>query len=923
MFHALCVFGVAILAEASTILASLRELETDSVLLLQVEDLRIRRVSPSHFAKDENASKTGSSIALKVRSSNGTTGDSGPQGHLEGSAIVSVAALQQGRVHSREPHPGDGQNPGQTAASPAAAISAAISDEKDAAPDVGQEVARMAAVKFKQTKTKDVPADVAHAAVPAVDPSAKTESAVTDEVYKFEDGQHSWQRMEPPPGSRPHHGLPQPHLRSIPASSANAPVGGPLPSLQQVAAVPHAVLGAGHGDRIFGLSRDGAADEKLDSMNVVLRDEGPINNEVRPATGNSNEEMSVEPGAGTIRWSPNPGRCFQTDYQQETNIRLDGCREGDTAQLFLFPPVGTPGPIRSAVDPRMCFDVRYGFGAPGSEIVIWPCSPGQENQLFVVPKASYEAPIKWQSGDTSLCFGALDANSSQGSLSNIILQSCGGDEDENQTFRFSFAAGSMDEATQSERRIEAAAQQEQACQLANTSCGTDGTYCTEGYTGPAYAGGYTSANGFEIVFAEGIERSESGAYAEPEVTLFRWGSVSGTVVGTVAAILASRGEIDLDADIHTYWDIQQEFGVMWPMEYLTCPNGSPAAAVYDFQDNNTDCLKPADIPPERRKVSLRMLLSHTAGVQHYLNGAGSAEPPTELTDNPEINTGMAWAMPYLLDKPLVAVPEEHTSYSSFGLNMAAVTIHRAMNIPYQNLVEELISKPLGLCSLTPGYGWVHQPRAAVGYDDKGNELDMHDVSWKLGAEGYISTAADLMRYGRGLASNTDWLSQDVRYSKEFGLFAMAEDLMNPDPQLENVSKQYSMGFGQVFHSHDAVRVGHQGRTEGSWTTLAVYLGDGRASMTVATNSTCDVCSAGTFKGYTSTDLLVGLETATQPLIEEGADERSSCLPVGQCMDQALTTTSAPSLSSTTSRSLPPPSIKDPDYVVPMYVKESV
>lgn len=634
----------------------------------------------------------------------------------------------------------------------------------------------------------------------------------------------------------------------------------------------------------------------------------------------ADEEPTVKAGAGYVRWVPNATFCFHAEGEGSL-ITLEECLANNTYQMFNFPPAGTPGPIRWALEPEQCVDV--GTDTIGTRVKLWPCVPGQSNQMFVVSMAGTEAPILVKSTRSDLCLDVSDRGFTVDGT-YIVMNTCGA-EGENQNFKFEFAANSIDTATKGERDAEAAAQQEQACRLATAGCGAEqgaSAYCpADGYAGPAVAGGYISGTGFEVVMVQGMERGEGSAYAEPEATLFRWGSVSGTLVGTVAAILAAKGDIDLDADIHDYFDIQQEFGVEWPSSYLTCPDGSSAAHTYRFDHKNRDCLAATEIPPEKRKVTLRKLLAHTAGVQHYVNGNGSAVPPVEMIDDPEINTGMAWALEYLFDKPLVALPGETTSYSSFGLNLAAVTIHRAMNTTFKDLVESLVSQPLGLCSLVPGYGWVKQPRAAVGYDGNGEQLELHDVSWKLGSEGYIGSSADLMRYGRALAADTEWLPEDVRYSPEYGLFAEVEELMHPSVGHAGTSVQYSMSFGQVFHGNDPVRVGHVGGTEGAWATLAVYLAESRSSIAVTTNSSCVGCSSKAFKGKTSTEVVAALERAMEPFVEQGADEQSSCLPQGQCF-APTPTTSAPSTSSVPSYTFPPYSTKDPDFVVPLYYQKA-
>ena len=76
----------------------------------------------------------------------------------------------------------------------------------------------------------------------------------------------------------------------------------------------------------------------------------------------------------------------------------------------------------------------------------------------------------------------------------------------------------------------------------------------------------------------------------PNATLYRWASVSKTLVGLVAAQLASSGVVDLDADVlSTYYPHYQR-----PTEYLACADGQPAAVRWPGNAGvNTNCLRSA------------------------------------------------------------------------------------------------------------------------------------------------------------------------------------------------------------------------------------------------------------------------------------------------------------------------------------------
>ena len=183
--------------------------------------------------------------------------------------------------------------------------------------------------------------------------------------------------------------------------------------------------------------------------------------------------------------------------------------------------------------------------------------------------------------------------------------------------------------------------------------------------------------------------------------MYRWASISKTLVGLVAAHLAHTSVVDLDADIHEYYTVYPD-----PTQYLQCADGTPAAARYPGNGGhpNRDCLQKIALPPHHN-ITLRLLLSHRAGMPHYHNGETNPKPPDVEANNPRINTGMSWALEkYLSPLALVAVPGSIYSYSTFGFNLAAETLARAANQSFVTLVTNRHSVGRCICSCRPSPG---------------------------------------------------------------------------------------------------------------------------------------------------------------------------------------------------------------------------
>lgn len=308
--------------------------------------------------------------------------------------------------------------------------------------------------------------------------------------------------------------------------------------------------------------------------------------------------------------------------------------------------------------------------------------------------------------------------------------------------------------------------------------------------------------------------------ANPATTLYRWASVSKTLTGVVAAMLAADGVVDLDADITTYYP-----SYVLPSTYLTCSDGKAVAASYPDTGIkgyvNVDCRTQVAIPSGRRVITLRMLLGHRAGLQWWNNGYLGTEsrpdPPQADAMDPAKNTGMEWAFSVWDTNPLVAIPGDYYSYSNEGINLAAVVMEKAAGQSFASLVHQRIASPLSLCSLQPDYGWVDLPHRANGYktDNNGRWASTphgDDISWCLAAGGFVSTIDDFVRYGQALLSDTTWLTPTVR------AILWADHGASYATSTSSTYSQYSMGFSQSWSGGTLVSCGHNGRWTGTRAT---------------------------------------------------------------------------------------------------------
>lgn len=292
--------------------------------------------------------------------------------------------------------------------------------------------------------------------------------------------------------------------------------------------------------------------------------------------------------------------------------------------------------------------------------------------------------------------------------------------------------------------------------------------------------------GGHVRYLKGFGR-ESVVTDEPVLarrTMFRWASMSKMITGVIAAQLWREGTLDPDRDISE----------IWPAYH------TPSAYLDDEGNEHT-------VPMASRKQTLRFLIGHLGGVQHYIDGEG---PIFNFGENdPSTNTGIEWAALNAIDRKLVGIPGERYSYSSYGINMAGVVLERLSGKSFATLAEQRVRVPGQLTTLQPDYEWVNIPHRAVGYLNVGGvdvSTGSSDVSWKLPSGGFISTVDDLAKFCAALGGSS-LLDPSAK------ALAWTSQRTTADH-----SVPYGWGF-QIRKRNGKIRVGHDGSQQKARTAL--------------------------------------------------------------------------------------------------------
>lgn len=216
----------------------------------------------------------------------------------------------------------------------------------------------------------------------------------------------------------------------------------------------------------------------------------------------------------------------------------------------------------------------------------------------------------------------------------------------------------------------------------------------------------------------GYANLQHGVEAGPS-TVSRVGSISKPIAAVAAMALWDRGRLDLDAPIASY------------LPDYPAPNG---------------------------RITMRQLMSHTAGVRHYrgeefLSGVRYDDVAAPLV--------VFWADSLLFE------PGTDYSYSTYGWTVvSAVTEAADADRPWVEVLREEVAEPLGLLHLQPEWQDSVIPHHAAFYTldrESGALLNAPpvDLSNKWAGGGLVATTADLVNFALGILHG-DVLSDAAR-----------------------------------------------------------------------------------------------------------------------------------------------------------------
>lgn len=235
--------------------------------------------------------------------------------------------------------------------------------------------------------------------------------------------------------------------------------------------------------------------------------------------------------------------------------------------------------------------------------------------------------------------------------------------------------------------------------------------------------------GGEAVWIEAFGRTREGGRPVDPHTLFSLQSTSKTITATAVMIAVQRGLLELDAPITRY--------------------------LPDF----TVSSRHEDAPQE--KMTLRLLLSHRAGLTHEAPVGNNFEKDLAAYDTIGFDAHIESISRTWLRYPV----GRHYAYSNLGIDLAGHILGRACGMSFADALKALVFEPLGMAdtSVDPDVYGAQDNRAI------GHQPGMPAVPVRMpmqGAGGVCSSAADMARFaalhlGRGALDGREILRRDL------------------------------------------------------------------------------------------------------------------------------------------------------------------
>jgi serine beta-lactamase-like protein LACTB, mitochondrial len=280
----------------------------------------------------------------------------------------------------------------------------------------------------------------------------------------------------------------------------------------------------------------------------------------------------------------------------------------------------------------------------------------------------------------------------------------------------------------------------------------------------------------KIVWSEGFGLADvEQNVAATGATRYRLGSVSKLFTAAIAARLAERDALDLDAPIGKY----------------------------------------APFPHE---VTARQLLGHLAGVRHYRD----SDPIFAGKTYGSLREGLA----IFAGDPLLAPPGTAYTYTSYGYNLLGVAIEGASQRTFAQALDDEVLRPLELKNVALDDNAAIVPGRTAFYDKRADgtlrNAAPNDSSYKWPSGGIVASAEDLVRFAHAHTK--------PGYLKE----ATLTTIFTPQKLADGKATNVGLGW-RIDKAEDGTPYWHHGGTITGGRAFVLVLPDQRITVALLAN----------------------------------------------------------------------------------------
>ncbi len=307
--------------------------------------------------------------------------------------------------------------------------------------------------------------------------------------------------------------------------------------------------------------------------------------------------------------------------------------------------------------------------------------------------------------------------------------------------------------------------------------------------------GIAVINDSMIAWSKGYGVREAGTASKVTTdTLFQAASISKPVTALAVLALVEQGKLDLDEEVNQWlssWKIPEN-------EYT-----------------------------QKSKVTLRRILSHTAGITvHGFPGYSAGEVvPTLL----QILKG---EHPANTDPIQVDIePGSTTRYSGGGYTVVQQLIEDVTGIPFQELMQSTVLEKLAMhdSSFEQPLTNAHQNRAATAHNGAGSVVpgQWHTYPEKAAA-GLWTTPADLARFLIEIMQSSKGLSNKLLS------IGMTNEMLTPQKDIFGLGLELKKDTGEI------CRFGHSGSNQGFHCYMVAYRETGQGAVVMTNGDNGDL-----------------------------------------------------------------------------------